>query len=153
MTIYAAEKYESSRQKLTTLMDSSGCRLVSMNEIKTDNGNQKIIIEFNAGDQAFKTIDNSLSELGYISFKNLVTTDMSEIYDTANIASDIVFLKQQSGRNTAQLTKLKSESPEYNKLWTIQAELESSLREKQRAQVNAIKNISTPNKIHITLAE
>jgi hypothetical protein len=152
-TIYAAEKYESSKQQLLALMDSSSCSLISMNETKTDNGNQKIIIEFNAGNQAFIIIDNRLSGLGYISFKNLVTADMSELYDTAAITNDIIFLTKQSEKNTAQLTKLKPESSDYNQLWTKQAELETTLKEKQRAQVNAIKNISTPNKIHITIAE
>ena len=152
-TIYAAEKYESSKQKLLALMDSSSCRLISMNETKTDNGNQKIVIEFAATDNAFKIIDKRLLELGYTSYKNLISYDVTETLDTAALSKDISFLKQKQLKDSQQLSQLKSESKEYIDLWKEQSEIETKIWEKEKALIAATKNLFAANKIHITLAE
>jgi len=151
--IYAAEKYESSKQKLLALMDSSSCSLISMNETKTDNGNQKIVIEFAASDNAFKIIDKRLLEFGYTSYKNLISYDVTESLDTAALTRDISFLKQQQSKNALQLAMLKPESKEYAGLWEKQSEIETKIWEKEKALNSATRNLLATNKIHITLAE
>lgn len=152
-TIYAAEKYESSKQKLLALMDSSSCRLISMNETKTDNGNQKIVIEFAATDNAFKIIDKRMPELGYTSYKNLISYDVTETFDTTALARDISFLKQQQSKNAQQLAKFKPDSKEYSGLWEKQSEIETMIWEKEKALTTSNKNLSAVNKMHITIAE
>ncbi len=153
VNIYSAEKYESSKQNILALIDSCKCQLISMSETKTDNKNQKITIELAVNDGCFKKIDKHLTELGYISFKNIKTEDKTAEMDTAGISKDIVFLKENKSGYEGQLAKLKPDSELYGQLWQKKTDIETQIYEKEKMLASARIKITAPHKMQITICE
>jgi len=152
-TIYAAAKYETSKQHLLSLIDSCKCIVLSMSETKTDNGSQKSIVDISANDVCFKVIDKSLPSLGYVSFKNLKTEDKSTELDTALISKEIIFYKSQKTKYEQQLANLKPENASYNELWKEEVAIETTIFEKEKLLIAAKKRLLSLHKISITLSE
>lgn len=153
ITIYASEKYEVSKQNLFLLIDSSKCRLLSLNEVKTANGNQKAVIEIAVNDESFKIIDKCLPDMGYVSFKNLKTEDKSAELDTASVGKYLIFLKEQKTKYSQQLIKLKPDSEQYTEVWQQEAAIETQIFEKGKALESARIKLKAPHKIQITICE
>jgi hypothetical protein len=153
VTVYAATKYEASKQHLLALIDSCKCVMLSMSETKTDNGSQKAIIEISANDNGFKMIDKSLPSLGYVSFKNLKTEDKSAELDTIVICKEIAFYKIQKVKYEKQLSNLKPDNSSYNEIWKEEAAIETKIFEKEKLLVTAKNKLTSLHKISITLSE
>jgi hypothetical protein len=153
VTVYAATKYETSKQHLLFLIDSGKCVMLSMSETKTDNGNQKSIIEISANDAGFKMIDKSLPSLGYVSFKNLKTEDKSTELDTTLISKEIVFYKSQKIKYEKQLANLKPDNTSYYEIWKEEAAIETKIFEKEKLLAAAKTKLASQHKISITLCE
>lgn len=153
VTVYASTKYEMSRQQLLSLIDSGKCIMLSMSETKTDNGNQKSIIEISANEEGFKMIDKRLASLGYISFKNLKTEDKTAEFDTTSISKEIVFYKSRKAKYEQQLANLKPDNASYYDIWNEEAAIETKIFEKEKALASAKLKLSSLHKISITLNE
>lgn len=153
ITIYAKENYEKSKQTLYAMLDSSGYVLSSMNETKTENGNEKVIIAFYVSEKDFNKIDKCLPNLGYISYKNLVTTDRSTDYDTTLIAKELNFLKQRKTQYAGELGKLKPSDTLYAEVWKELQSLDKQLFEKEKSYTFAQARMGTPHKMQITICE
>ena len=153
ITIYSTGKYEHLKQALFAMMDSCKCRLISLNEIKTENGNQKAEVDFFANDECFKIIDKRLPGLGYISYKSLKTEDKSAELDTASMNKYLAFLKKQKAEYERQLAKLKTDNEQYTEIWKKKTETETLIFEKEKALSAAILRLASPHKIQITILE
>jgi hypothetical protein len=153
VTVYAATRYETSKQYLLLLIDSGKCIILSMSETKTDNGNQKSVIEISTNDEGFKMIDKSLPLLGYISFKNLKTEDKSAEFDTTSISKEIIFYKSQKAKYEKQLANLKPDNVSYTDIWKEEEAIETKIFEKEKLLTSAKCKLNSLHKISITLSE
>ena len=153
VTVYATEKYEASKQSLYDLLDSCRCKILSINETKTENGNQKAVIELVANDNCFKIIDKKLPSLGYISFKNLKTEDKSAMLDTTKIREEIDFYKERKIKYVQQLAKLKTGSEQYTDIWTESDKMETLIYDKEKSLVLAKSELAAPHRMQIVICE
>jgi hypothetical protein len=152
-TIYSKENFEESKQKLYAVMDSSRYLLSSISETKSENGNQKIIIEIFISEKDFNKIDKCLPDLGYISFKNLVSEDLSSEFDTAAISKELLYLKERKVQCAGELEKLKTTDTIYPEVWKELKTLEKQVYEKEKSLLKAEQRVYTPHKMIITICE
>jgi hypothetical protein len=153
VTIYAGKNYETSKQQLLSYIDSCNCLLTSINETKTDNGNQKVSIEFMAGDKAFMVADQLLPLLGYVSFKNLKSEDKSSELDTIGLKSDLLFLKERKIKYEQKFASTKADTDASNEAWNLIIQTDSLMYEKNKLLLTVRQKYTLLHKMQVTISE
>ncbi|MFH0866303.1 MAG: hypothetical protein V1904_08910 [Bacteroidota bacterium] len=151
VTLYAAEKYETSKQLLYDMIDSTGSTISSVSESKTDNESQTTSLIISASEKAFWVIDKNLSSLGYISSKTLKSEDKSAVLDTSALSREIEFLKKQKLQNETLLETLVKGSDLYVEVWKKISETEEKIFAEEKLITNAAFDLSKPHKIIVTI--
>lgn len=150
-TIYAAEKYEISKQQLYDMIDTTGSVVLSVSEIKKDQESQGITITVSASDKAFMIIDEYLPDLGYVSAKTLKSEDKSAELDTSALSKEIGFLEKQKLLYGSLLESLEKGSAQYVEIWKKISEIEEKIFTKEKLLTNASAGMLRPNKIIISI--
>lgn len=150
-TIYAAEKYEISKQQLYDMIDTTESVVTSVSETKKDQESQGITITISASDKAFMIIDEYLPDLGYVSSKTLKSEDKSAELDTTALSKEIGFLEKQKLLNESLLETLVKSSDQYVEVWKKISQTEEKIYAKEKLLANASISMLKPNKIVIVI--
>jgi len=151
VTVYAATKYETAKQQLYDMIDSTGSTISSVSESKTDNESQTTTLIISVSEKAFRIIDKELPSLGYISSKTLKSEDKSAVLDTSALSREIDFLKKQKLQNETLLATLVKGSDQYVEVWKKISENEEKIFNKEKLLANAAFELLKPHKIIVTI--
>lgn len=127
VTIVSTDHFEESRVELLRLTDSINGSLVSMKEVKDGSKPMTFYLEFLSDDIGYRIIDERLSSLGHIAFKEAETYDCSAMLDTMGISTNLSMANEQYQALDRRLINLKPESEEYLEVIKMMMEIRAQI--------------------------
>ena len=133
VSLYAGKDYSASREKISSLLDSIESEVSMMSEVQTENGGLKYTLQFKTNEKGFASVEKKLSELGFVSSRDLKTR-MLNYADTVAIHNRLAFLLSQKQHIETGLNGQEKMSAQYYDMWKQLTTVEEEIY-KQKEQL------------------